>query len=592
MKKTLLISILATLVICLHAQDVIILNNGEKIEAKITEVSETEVRYKKWTNLSGPIWVKKMSEIERIKYQKDRLLKQWTYKEGEHWDFTRCESASHTKPNSNRYISGNEIVSMIDFYYFNNQQDKINLYIEKLPYSINKRCIQQYYLEQFYYACDNENEHDIIKYGETYLLTRGEDELPTVLPIVAKIYAMQSNEAKANLLINEFESYSESNDDIFDGDIAQLKQEIDKLLHPLRFVENVIGTWVNINGETSPYSATTNPMVLIINDLVIDNTVNPKGGQLIRAGQAVDLVRINGKQAVSLNKPINISQGISVNEKNHLIALQFASEDIIDRTWLTDIASIGVEGTKQLGADLTATIWSSNATTSQKLLTDFSTSIAITAIDNLFRNMNYSSRCIEDYKIALTPLSDNVLHAQMSHFAVTADNEGHVYEGDNYQNKAVRFVRWEDEDNVLFISRNNKPITLFPVSDDDPILDEYKAIKKETSFWRPKYSIPFFVGNAAGLYVMYKGLKRMITDESNGRSVWNGLGIYFGGTLVVIFSSVLPTTKASAKRNQMLLNLNERNLEKLKNKAQTEVSIAPIYNPTNNAIGACVNLSF
>ena len=573
-------------------QDLIFLVNGEKIEAKITEVSETEIRYKKWSNLSGPIWVKKTSEIERIKYQKDRLLKQWTFKEGERWDFTECKSISHIKSNSNRSISGNEIVSMIDFYYFNAQEDKIKSYVDNLPSNINKNCIQQYYLEQFYHACDDENEQNIIKYGETYMLIDGENELPTVLPVVAKIYALQGNEAKANQLVDEFEQFSKANDDLFDNDIAKLRQETYDLLYPLRFVDDVKGTWVNINSKASPYGAITNPMILIINDLVINNTVNPNGGLLIKAGQGVDLVSINGKQTISLNKPINFSQGVSVNEKSHIVALQFASEDIKDRTWLTDIASIGVESSRQLGADLSATIWSSNAPTSQKVLNSVSTGLFVAAMDNFFKELNYSSRSLEDYKIVITPLSDNVLHAQMSHYSVTADNEGHIYEGDNYQNKTARFVRWEDTDNLMFVSWNGKPITLYPVANDNPVLNEFNTIIRKTSFWRPQYSIPFFVGNATGVYLIYASIERLINLPNYDSFDWGYAGLFAGGITTIIVSSVVPPTRASTKRNRLLRELNEKNLEKLKSKAQTEVSIAPIYNPTNNAVGASVNLSF
>lgn len=586
MKKSLLISILATLAIYLHAQDLIILNNGEKIEAKITEVSETEVRYKKWTNLSGPIWVKKMSEIEHIKYQKDRLLKQWTFKEGELWDFTNCSSTSEVYPNPSRYISGNEIVSMIDFYYFNAQKGKINSYIDKLPSSINEECIQQYYLEQFYYACDNENEHDIIKYGETYIIIDGEDELPTVLPIVAKIYALQGNETKANLLINEFEYYSKANDDLFNDDVTQLKQETHEILHPRRMEDDVKGVWVNIDDYLPKYGAGAgifNPTILIINDVA-----KPNGANLIKFMQPITLVKEDGKQIISFHESINTSQGISFNGKANLIALQFASEHITDNTWLTGIASIGAEGTRQFNAEMTATIWSSNRTASQKFTTDLATSIILQGIENLFSKMNYSSRKIENYSIILTPKSENIMNAQVWHIEQTVDNEGHVYNGNNYENKKKQFVRWEDSDGLLFVSRDKKPITLHPLVDDDPILDEYKMIKKKTSFWRPQYSIPFFVGNAAGVYLLYASINTLTTEHNDLKF----FGLFMGGFTTILVSSLVPPLRASAKREHLYNEYNMRNLEKLKRKAQTEVSVAPLYNPANNAIGASVNLSF
>lgn len=48
--------------------DIIIKTNSEKIEALIQEVSETEIKYKKANNPTGPIYIVNMSEIATILY--------------------------------------------------------------------------------------------------------------------------------------------------------------------------------------------------------------------------------------------------------------------------------------------------------------------------------------------------------------------------------------------------------------------------------------------------------------------------------------------------------------------------------------------
>lgn len=52
-----------------RAQDVIIKRNGDEIQAKISKVSENEIEYRKWTNLEGPLYTLKTSEIFMIKYK-------------------------------------------------------------------------------------------------------------------------------------------------------------------------------------------------------------------------------------------------------------------------------------------------------------------------------------------------------------------------------------------------------------------------------------------------------------------------------------------------------------------------------------------
>lgn len=62
-----IISILAGLQI--FCQDFIYLINGEEIKAKVLEIDDTKVKYKKYTNQSGPTYSKNKSDIFLIKYQ-------------------------------------------------------------------------------------------------------------------------------------------------------------------------------------------------------------------------------------------------------------------------------------------------------------------------------------------------------------------------------------------------------------------------------------------------------------------------------------------------------------------------------------------
>lgn len=53
----------------LSAQDIIVKSDGKKIEAKVSEISQTEVRYKRFSNPDGPTYVLPVGEILRIDYQ-------------------------------------------------------------------------------------------------------------------------------------------------------------------------------------------------------------------------------------------------------------------------------------------------------------------------------------------------------------------------------------------------------------------------------------------------------------------------------------------------------------------------------------------
>ncbi len=53
----------------LLAQDRIVLKHGQEIQAKVLEVSRSQIKYKKESNPEGPVYIEKKYRIERIVYQ-------------------------------------------------------------------------------------------------------------------------------------------------------------------------------------------------------------------------------------------------------------------------------------------------------------------------------------------------------------------------------------------------------------------------------------------------------------------------------------------------------------------------------------------
>jgi|GEM_PF-683527 len=67
--KKLIFAILVLFTCQLSAQDYIILLNGDEIKSKVLEINDNTIKYKKYSNLSGPTYSLKKSEIFLIKYQ-------------------------------------------------------------------------------------------------------------------------------------------------------------------------------------------------------------------------------------------------------------------------------------------------------------------------------------------------------------------------------------------------------------------------------------------------------------------------------------------------------------------------------------------
>lgn len=74
MKRTLILSIAIWATILSFAQDIIVTTDAKKIEAKILEVSKTEIKYKELDNLDGPTFVLGTDEISSIIYSNGKVV--------------------------------------------------------------------------------------------------------------------------------------------------------------------------------------------------------------------------------------------------------------------------------------------------------------------------------------------------------------------------------------------------------------------------------------------------------------------------------------------------------------------------------------
>lgn len=71
MKRTIITLVLGLLVLSslyVNAQDVIVKKDNSTILSKVTKVSQTEIEYKKCSNLDGPTYIVAVSEVLRINY--------------------------------------------------------------------------------------------------------------------------------------------------------------------------------------------------------------------------------------------------------------------------------------------------------------------------------------------------------------------------------------------------------------------------------------------------------------------------------------------------------------------------------------------
>lgn len=73
MKKVMLLLTCMVITISAFAQDIIVTKEAKKIEAKITEVSKSEIKYKEWDNQEGPTFILEVADINTIIYSNGKV---------------------------------------------------------------------------------------------------------------------------------------------------------------------------------------------------------------------------------------------------------------------------------------------------------------------------------------------------------------------------------------------------------------------------------------------------------------------------------------------------------------------------------------
>lgn len=582
MKKVVLLTIMIVSALVTDAQDTIVFRTGEKVIARVLSESPTEVSYKQWTNLSGPTWKKQKSGISAIK-RGPRTAIQF----GQTLDF----SVNGTGKMKTKCLSGEEIVRHIDSIYtssrnLDNVGKSMQGYMESLPSCIRKQSVQKYYLDRYDASKASGIAEYILQDGETYLLSGGEERFVEVLEDIVMLYSSIQVESFVTWWMNYLESYSKENEDIFVEDIVRLQKESSDILHPYKWSEDIQGKWVLLDKVGNSHDV-SDFLIVEVND--VDR---PEGGAHLV--ESSGKVRLQGSHTPSLGNlytgQINTSQDIFFNEVSQYAIFQFASQQLKDRRWATDLVHGVQDANRKNEVEMRATISTSDASIGEKMAADVMVTLSTAALNGLVSRLNVSSTYTRVYSFTVFPNSPNVMNALVSYTSVkvetpnTAGGQPKQYYNDYVTNKKSRLVRWEEEDSVFFVSANGKPITLTPMSLDDPTLDDYRHIKDRYSLKNPALFLPLIVGDMAGIWMITSA-----SDVSSKKEFSYKMG---GGVLLCIVATLTPIIIMKNGREFAYYELNRKNLAKLRRKASASLTLSPTYCLDRNALGAAVNLSF
>lgn len=608
MKKMILLLGIVLLTQSIQAQDTLIMKDGSRALAQIIGMDTENIRYKSWTNLSGPIWVKSRQDVQMIKRASRVVLEQ-----GETLNFTDC-----TNIPDGACLSGNEIVGQIDGMYARTKdlgvaKEEFVTYLTSLPSCIKKKCIYKYYLKRYEQSRDMGVVDYMLQDGETYLLLGGEDQMAEVVETLVLMYAADGKEEKMTWWMDYFKAYSEENDNLFAEYIKRLENTKEGIVHPHYWEDELKGKWVMLNrvsnnGTYGRDSHTECPLILDVHDVSIST-----GAYLVVPSQKVPLRQENPLSLYS--GQINNSQSIFFNGRAYYSLFQFASMNISDGRWKTELAHIIMDNTRETSEEMRDLLRRSKASPEEILKGEVAVAVTTATINLLASNMNTSSKTNEVYNVLVYPNKPNVMNAFVSHVSAKtitpadASQNPRVIYNQYVKDKKSYMVRWEESDSVCFVSANGNPITLHPVDKNNPVLDEYWRIGFKHSILNPTIFLPLLGCDALAAAAIVHGIQLMKASNARdeyGNKIPNGMGgfVYdkemdrkgfyymYGGAMVCMVANMATFKIIGTHRNRAYNELNLRNMEKLRQKASVSLSMTPTYCPEDNAIGANINLSF
>lgn len=121
MRKIKIIIALSLAALNVAAQDIIVMRNGDEVEAKVTKVGTTEVEYHKWSNQDGPVYTVAKSDVFMVKY-----------KNGEKDVFDNVTAKSDNSPKSESNSSAPQYVEAVPAA---NNQELISIYNKEVDFA-------------------------------------------------------------------------------------------------------------------------------------------------------------------------------------------------------------------------------------------------------------------------------------------------------------------------------------------------------------------------------------------------------------------------------------------------------------------------
>lgn len=492
----------------------------------------------------------------------------------------------------------NNIEEIYDKFPFTNLSDdecqkmreSISKYFNALPPAVEKTKIITYYYNAIVDASEEESNEALLRNGIIYISLGDTTEIESAFGALAIYYANAYDKDNLSHVLDDFQTYSLNHNNKYESIIEQMQKDYYEILTP--FMEKAKGTWVMVN-KTDKMNPTHFPYSIItINDL--------------QSNTGICMSNYPGCDNTVFSESLStLSCSQAIGGHNGYITALFASGhlDIGDDSF----AKSGFEMTRQFRANVNGEIAASNAKFGDKMAASLAAGITSSLLDALFESTAQSYHRTAAMNLQLNYVSSNLLQGNMQYWDYTynVNQMNHGTPPPNYDDK-VDYVKWEPKDSVYFVNSKCNVFSVSPMNELD--LSEYNRIKNNFSWTNPKYLLPLIGTEAIGAAMTFYGVSQIANcrvKDSFGNSIMQSDGSYkvnkgkeirgivlsITGLLMMIDSPLIIWGVRSAKRSKAFRKLNDDNLEKLRNKTSSTLSIAPFVE-TDNSFGLNAGIHF
>jgi len=475
-------------------------------------------------------------------------------------------------------------------------------YANKLDSIIIER-LQNYYYEAFYDASDKEMLDSAVIFAFKYLMVDGRKDENVMWQVLIDNYGSDGDSENTTFLLNWFEDVSVLRENAYAENIESLSKKYDDVIHPISFDDWARGYWISVDDKYEQMNFFGN--VVLVPKMTPDyffyiSSVKSEAGIIMHR---LPTYEWNAKKSdthwycypSTKNYMLRDCQSLFCDTEAKSLRMVYGTKKVHEGN--TERTRQNIASNRQWKADMHGKINSSNTSFGNQLAAGVATDVTAGLLDALAISMGAGSVEAEGYEINMSAISPKVMKANITYCRVKESSLGYSSLKGYKPNKHNRFVKWEESDSVIFINPNGKPIFIESLSKDSPLLKEYNEVRKKHNFWRPQYIIPTVTSIGIGAFFIAKGCPLVASDKNNYTKdeiksrVTRG-GIYFAiGTIVPCITIPLVAITISSKRQSAYNKINEKNMDKMRQKA-AQFSMSPILNPVDNSIGMNMSVNF